>query len=138
MNDCIFCRIVQGQIPAQKVFENDGIVAILDINPVAPGHTLVLPKAHYETVTDTPIAVLTELITRAQAVAKAVVAAANAEGFNLLANNHKCSGQAIPHVHFHVIPRRTGDGVKYGWPAQKYKDGETEQWAERIKSQFQK
>lgn len=134
MTDCVFCRIAKGQVPAEKVFENERILAILDINPVAPGHALVLPKEHFETVVDLPADLLAEWTLRAQGIARAVVAAANAEGFNLLSNNRKCSGQAIPHVHLHVVPRRTGDGVKYGWPMTKYKDGEMAAWGEKIRA----
>ncbi|MBI2899018.1 MAG: HIT family protein [Planctomycetes bacterium] len=133
MNDCIFCRIVDGRIPSEKLFENDRVLAILDINPVAPGHALVLTKAHHELVTDLPADLLAEWIARTQEIARAVVKAASAEGFNLLSNNHKCSGQAIPHVHFHVIPRRTGDGIKFAWVPVKYPEGEMGAWAEKIR-----
>lgn len=133
MTDCVFCRIVQGQLPAQRIFENDRVLAILDINPVAPGHTLVLPKPHHELLTQIPADLFAEWTSRAQEVARAVVHAAAAEGFNFLSNNHKSSGQAIPHAHIHVIPRRTGDGIKFQWAPTKYQDGEIETWGEKIR-----
>ena len=133
MSDCVFCRILKGEIPAQKVFEDDRAVGLLDINPVAPGHTLVLPRAHHETWTDLPPELAAHLAHVAQTVARGVVKAAGAQGFNLLMNNHRCSGQAIPHAHFHVIPRKTDDGVKYGWPTKPALADELAKTAERIR-----
>ncbi|HEX7896239.1 MAG TPA: HIT family protein [Planctomycetota bacterium] len=133
MSDCVFCRILKGEIPAQKVHEDDRAVALLDINPVAPGHTLVLPRAHHETWTDLPPELASHLSVVAQAVARGVVKAQGAQGFNLLMNNHRCSGQAIPHAHFHVIPRKTDDGVKYGWPTKPAQGDELAKTAERIR-----
>ena len=133
MTDCVFCRIVAGQLPAQKVFENDRILAILDINPIAPGHTLVLAKPHHETLLDLPDDLWDELSRRSREIAAAVKAATGAEGLNVLSNNHRSSGQAIPHVHVHLIPRRTGDGIKFQWTPTKYREGELESWAERIR-----
>jgi histidine triad (HIT) family protein len=133
-NDCVFCRILKGEIPAQKVFEDDRVAAILDINPISWGHTLVLPKAHHETYTDLPEDVLAALVQAAQRVARAVVKAAGAEGFNLLMNNHRCSGQAIPHAHVHVIPRKTGDGIKFNWQTKPYGQGELEKAAETLRA----
>ena len=133
MSDCVFCRILKGEIPAQKVHEDDRAVALLDINPVAPGHTLVLPRAHHETWTDLPPELASHLALVAQTVARAVVKAQGAQGFNLLMNNHRCSGQAIPHAHFHVIPRKTDDGVKYGWPTKPAVGEELAKTAERVR-----
>lgn len=133
MADCIFCKIVRGEIPGQKVRETDRVFSFLDINPVAPGHTLIVPKEHHETWTDIPPDLAAELAREAQVVARAVLKAVGAEGFNLLMNNHRCSGQAIPHAHFHVIPRKSGDGVKYNWPAKPYAEGEVEKIAESLR-----
>ena len=118
--DCIFCRILKGEIPAQKVYEDARCFAILDINPVAPGHVLVMPKDHYETWTDLPADLLGDLAKATQKIAVAVKKATGSEGFNLLMNNHRCSGQAIFHAHFHVIPRKTNDGIKYDWKTKPY------------------
>ena len=134
MSDCVFCRILKGEIPAQKVHEDERAVALLDINPVAPGHTLVLPRAHHETWLDLPPELASHLAVVAQTVARGVVKAAGAQGFNLLMNNHRCSGQAIPHAHFHVIPRKTDDGVKYGWPTKPSQADELNKTAERIRA----
>ena len=137
MSDCVFCRILKGEIPAQKVHEDERAVALLDINPVAPGHTLVLTRAHHETWTDLPPELASHLAVVAQTVARGVVKAAGAQGFNLLMNNHRCSGQAIPHVHFHVIPRKTDDGVKYGWPTKPSTGEELAKTAERVRQALQ-
>ena len=118
--DCIFCRIQKGEIPAQKVYEDDRTFAILDINPVAWGHVLVLPREHHETWTDLPADLLADLAKVSQKVAVAVKKAAGAEGFNLLMNNHRCSGQAIYHAHFHIIPRKTNDNITFQWKTKPY------------------
>ena len=132
-DDCLFCRIIQGRIPSQKVYEDPRVTAILDINPVAPGHTLVLPREHHATFTDLPGPLLAELAARTQQVARGVMRATGAPGFNLLMNNHRCSGQAVFHAHWHVIPRREGDGVSFHWAPGKYGDGEMERTAESIR-----
>ena len=131
--DCIFCRILKGELTAQKVYEDPKAVAILDINPVAWGHALVMPRDHFETWMDLPVDVLSALSLAAQNVARAAMRATGAPGFNLLMNNHRCSGQAIPHAHYHVIPRKPDDGVKYNWPAKPYPQGEIEKAAEAIR-----
>jgi len=136
-SECIFCRILKGELAAQKVFENERIVAFLDINPISWGHTLVMPKAHHETFTDLPDDVAGALVLATQQVARAVVKAAGAEGFNLLMNNHRCSGQAIPHAHFHVIPRKSDDKIKFNWLTKPYaQPGEIEKVASAIRGAF--
>jgi histidine triad (HIT) family protein len=131
--DCIFCKIIAGGVPSQKVYENEMVLAILDINPIAFGHTLVIPRAHRETFNDLPPDVLGELVIRAQQVARGVVRATGAQGFNLLMNNGKCSGQAIAHAHFHLIPRKDDDGVRFNWQPRKYGDGELEKMAANVR-----
>lgn len=134
MDECVFCRILRGEIPAQKVYEDPAAVAILDINPVAPGHALVLPRRHWETWNDLPGDLAGDLARAAQKVARAVLKATGAEGFNLLSNNHRCSGQAIPHVHLHIIPRRTGDGIKFNWITRSYEPGKIQEMAQAIRA----
>lgn len=133
MNDCIFCRIVRGEVPSTKVFENEKFLAILDIGPIAFGHTLVLPRQHVELFTDLSEELARDLAVLTQRIARAVVAGTGAEGFNLLSNNKRCAGQAIPHVHVHIIPRRSDDGVKYQWNPKQYPEGEMARYAEQIK-----
>ena len=133
MADCVFCKILKGELTAQKVYEDPKTFAILDINPVSWGHTLVMPRDHFETWNDLPVDVVSALSLAAQNVARGVMKATGAQGFNLLMNNHRCSGQAIAHAHYHVIPRKTDDGVKYSWPAKPYPQGELEKAAEGIR-----
>ena len=134
MAECVFCRILRGEIPAQKVHEDGRVVAILDINPVTSSHVLVLPREHYETWVDLPSDLAGDVARASQAVARAVMKAAGAEGFNLLVNNHVCSGQAIPHAHVHIIPRKTGDGIKFNWKTRPYEAGWIEKAAEAIRA----
>ncbi len=131
---CVFCRILKGEISAQKVYEDPRVFAILDINPVARGHTLVIPKDHHETWNDLPADLAQDLAKAAQAVARGVLKATGAEGFNLLMNNRRCSGQAIDHAHFHVIPRKADDGVKYNWQTKPYEAGQIEKVGEAVRS----
>jgi histidine triad (HIT) family protein len=138
MADCVFCKILKGEIPAQKVYEDPKTIAILDINPVASGHVLVMPRDHFEMWTDLPADLASALSVAAQTVARGVVKATGAQGFNLLMNNHRCSGQAIPHAHYHVIPRKTDDGVAYKWPAKPYPPGEIEKAADSIRKALAK
>lgn len=130
MTDCIFCKIIKGEIPCTKVYEDKNTIAFLDINPVNPGHTLVVPKAHYETIEETPEKTLSEAI----AVVKKIIIAIDQlnEGSNVGVNNKSAAGQLVPHVHFHVIPRNKGDGLKH-WGSRKYEKDEAEAVAEQIK-----
>lgn len=114
MNDCIFCRIASGEIPSRKVYEDDLVVAFLDIAPVSPGHVLVVPKAHFNPLWNVPDEVLARLLSVAKRVAKALMDSSLApDGVNLFQTNGPAAGQTVFHVHFHVIPRKDGDGA--GW-----------------------
>ena len=132
--DCVFCRILAGLITARRVYEDARCVALLDINPVAWGHALVIPREHHETWTDLPPDLAADLAKASRKVAEAVKRAAGAEGFNLLMNNHRCAGQAVFHAHFHVIPRKTGDAIDFRWAPKPYAPGEIERVEAAIKS----
>ncbi|MGM5487707.1 MAG: HIT family protein [Nanobdellota archaeon] len=129
---CIFCQIAKGEIPSAKVYEDEHVFAFLDIAPVNPGHTLVIPKAHYETMVDTPAEVLQQVIAGTKKCARAMMDATGCDGFNIWQNNFRPAGQAVDHIHFHVIPRFTGDGLQL-WPQGSYKDGEIEEMAGKIR-----
>ncbi|MFP3870358.1 MAG: HIT family protein [Syntrophobacteria bacterium] len=116
MQDCIFCKIVRGDIPSAKILETDTVLAFLDINPVSKGHTLVVPKKHYAAFSDIPPEVLIRLAEALQKVGIAVRSQLNSDGYNILLNNGLAAGQLIDHAHFHLIPRNQGDGVM-DWPA---------------------
>ncbi len=119
MQDCLFCKIVAGKIPADKVYEDKNVLAFLDIAPSNVGHTLAIPKGHYETYLDTPDETLADLAVKVKRIAIGVKKAARAEGINIFVNAHKAAGQVIPHLHFHIIPRYFTDGFKH-WAAKKY------------------
>ncbi len=120
--DCIFCKIAHGQIPSAKVYEDDQFLAFMDIGPVIKGHTLVMPKAHYDPLVDTPAEVLRDLIVVVQKVARAQQKALGTDGINVIQNNGRVAGQAVPHLHFHVIPRFDQDGHRWNWVAGQYAD----------------
>ena len=102
---CVFCEIIKGNIPSAKVYEDDKTLAILDISQTTRGHTLVLPKQHYENLLEIPAEELAELIVKVQKIAANNVAKLGAKGFNLLVNTGAVAGQSVPHLHFHIIPR---------------------------------
>ena len=110
MAECIFCSIVDGEIPSRTVYETDEVLAFLDANPLAEGHTLVIPKAHHERLTDVPPSLAAEVMDALYRVTGAVEAAVDAEGATVGFNDGEAAGQEVPHVHGHVIPRWAGDG----------------------------
>jgi len=118
--DCIFCKIVKGTIPATKVFEDELTLAFLDISPVIQGHALVIPKAHHEAITETPVEALHHCIAVARRVAQAQLEALGADGVNLHQANGAAAGQVVPHLHFHVIPRFANDGHHWNWTHRDY------------------
>ncbi len=134
MKDCVFCKIVNGEIPSAKIYEDNEVLAFLDIIPVNKGHTLVIPKEHHETLVDIPPEKLKKLIGELGKVANAVIEGTDAEGFNLLMNNKEVAGQAVPHAHFHIIPRHSDDKVDVKWPHVKYEEEEMEKYKKKIQN----
>ena len=125
MNDpsCIFCQIVLGQRPAHVVLESPHALAFLDVRPLFPGHTLLIPRDHLVTLGDLPSALVGELFADAQRLAVAVEDAMDAAG-TFVAMNNRVS-QSVPHFHVHVVPRRPKDGLRgFFWPRQKYESDE--------------
>jgi histidine triad (HIT) family protein len=117
---CTFCKIVSGEVKALDVFEDDHSAAFLDHRPVFPGHVLLIPKIHFETLTDLPPEVIADLFGSAKFLAAAVETAMKAEGTFVAINNRV--SQSVPHMHIHIVPRRKGDGLKgFFWPRQNYK-----------------
>ena len=123
MEDCIFCSIVKGEIPSAKVYEDEHCYAFLDIGPLSWGHTLVIPKKHCEHITEMPPEELAAVSRAIPKLAAAVIKATNAEGLNVLQNNGAVAGQAVAHLHVHLIPRHAGDGLGYRWNAKQYPEG---------------
>lgn len=132
MEDCIFCKIVAGKIPGEKVYETPEILAFLDIAPANHGHTLVIPKKHFETIFDIPDELLKNIAVKLKHIGNAVMKATGAEGANVIINNKKAAGQIVPHAHFHIIPRFTADGHEW-WQGKKYPNGKMSEVAKKIK-----
>jgi histidine triad (HIT) family protein len=119
--DCVFCRIVAGEVPAFVVSQTPETVAFLDTRPVFKGHVLVVPRLHVETLVDLPDELLAPLLARVRSVAAAVVSALGAQGSFVAMNN--VVSQSVPHVHVHVVPRTRGDGLRgFFWPRTRYAD----------------
>jgi len=132
MNNCLFCKIIKGEIPSEKIYEDENVYAFLDIAPVNPGHTLVIPKKHFETMTEMTDDILSEVIVATNKISKAIMKGMDVKGFNIGLNNGKVAGQLVPHVHFHIMPRKENDNLKL-WPQRKYEDGEAGEVAEKIR-----
>lgn len=111
-NSCIFCKIARGEIPSYKVFEDDYCLAFLDINPTSEGHTLVLPKEHFDSMLTCPKDILDHLFEVAQMIAQAQQKQLGATGANIITNIGKSAGQTVNHFHIHIIPRYDNDGLK--------------------------
>ncbi|MCL5281409.1 MAG: HIT family protein [Planctomycetes bacterium] len=134
MDGCVFCKMVDGEIPVTKLYEDDAVLAFLDIGPISDGHTLVIPKQHCTMVHTCDPEVLAEVSARLGRIAEAVMVAMDADGYNVLSNNGTtAAGQVVEHLHFHVIPRKVGDRVFTQWPAYQYRKGQAEDIAERIR-----
>ena len=124
--NCPFCKIVSGEIPSKKVYEDESFLAFLDINPANAGHTLIIPKQHYQTIISIPEDDLFGLMKVIKRLASAVRETMVAEGLNIHQSNGTVAGQIIPHLHFHLIPRFKDDGFGFGWPHKQLPDEEME------------
>jgi histidine triad (HIT) family protein len=129
---CIFCKIASGEIPSARVLETEHAVAFLDLNPLDPGHTLLVPRAHYTVLADLPDDLAAHAGSLLPRLCRAVKAATNAQGLNVLVNSGRVAGQTINHCHWHVIPRFAGDPVRWPWPQGKYSGDEMAQMKARI------
>jgi len=132
VQDCIFCKIAAGQVPSVKIYENEFVLAFLDIGPISQGHTLVIPKEHFTKLDDCPVKVLNDISGVIGRIAKAVSQAMASDGYNVLCNNGRAAGQLVEHVHFHIIPRKKDDGVFKRWPSFEYEPGVAEKIARKI------
>lgn len=131
MNDCLFCKIVHGEIPALKVYEDDDVFAFLDIAPVNVGHTLIVPKAHYANCADTPDEALAAAMRAGKRIAAAALAVTGASGYNVGINCGPVAGQVIMHTHVHIMPRFEGDGLKH-WAKREVPKEQMEEAARQI------
>ncbi len=117
MQECIFCKIVKGEIPANKVYEDKNVLAFLDINPRSKGHTVVIPKKHYATLIEVPKDELEGLFGVVQEIGRKIIENLDAKGFNIGSNNGQMAGQVVPHLHIHIIPRYEDEKEHYGFEA---------------------
>jgi histidine triad (HIT) family protein len=132
--NCTFCKIIRGNIPSHKVFEDDISLAFLDHRPLFAGHCLFIVKSHLETTWDVPAELVGPLFLNVQFLSRAVMQGMNAEGTFVAVNNRV--SQSVPHFHVHIVPRRKGDGLKgFFWPRRAYKDaGEIDQTLRALHS----
>jgi histidine triad (HIT) family protein len=133
VSDCVFCKMIAGQIPVTRIYEDEVVLSFLDIGPISDGHTLVIPKQHFERLHDCPGELLGRVCSCLGKIAGAVSAAMNSDGYNVLCNNGRAAGQLVEHLHFHIIPRSAGDGLFDHWPSYKYPEGKIEAIAEKIR-----
>jgi len=132
--DCLFCKIIKGEIPAYKVYEDNDFLVILDINPVNLGHTLIIPKVHFVNIFDTPETTASQIGPIIKKISPAVKNGTKADGVNVIINNEKAAGQLIFHAHVHIIPRFENDGFTH-WHGQ---GGETKSDFENIQNSIKK
>lgn len=130
---CIFCKIVSKEIPCYKIYEDDQVLAFLDIKPVSPGHTLAIPKTHYQNLEEISEADLATLIVVVKKIGALLKDKLGIAGYNVIENNDASAGQIIPHIHFHIIPRFEDDGIEH-WPGREYKEGEANEVLRKIKN----
>ena len=122
----------KGEIPSYKIYEDDNILAFLDIAPVSPGHVLVVPKKHFKNMEEIDIEILQDLIAVVKKIGIKIKENVGASGYNICINNDSVAGQVVPHLHFHIIPRKEGDGLM-PWPQKEYSEGEADEIAKKIK-----
>lgn len=133
MADCIFCKIIAGEIPSSKVYEDDQVVAFLDISQVTPGHTLVVPKQHFRNLLEMDADSASQLFARVPDIARKVMKATGAKGMNILNNNEEIAGQTVFHTHVHLAPRyEETDGLQISFEAHEPDFPALAQLAEKI------
>lgn len=136
MTDCIFCKIIAGDIPSTKIYEDEDVYVFADIHPVNLGHSLVVPKMHFENLYSTPEGELAKIMRVAKRVAIASKEALRADGINIEMNNEPAAGQVIFHSHIHVIPRFANDGYRH-WKGPERSPEEVAETAERVKKNLE-
>jgi len=130
--DCIFCKIIAAQVPAEVVHEDQTTIAFLDSGPLAEGHLLLVPREHYARLSDIPADLAADLGSKLPVLGRALKKATSAEAFNVLCNEGESAGQVVRHVHFHLIPRRANDSLGYRWNAGTYPAGRAAELAAAL------
>lgn len=132
MDNCIFCKIIAGEIPSSVLYEDEDFMVILDIFPASKGHAIIISKRHYANLFEMEDAVAEKVLIIAKKIAVALKEELNFDGINFLQNNGEAAGQSVFHIHFHLIPRYDGDNVRLTWTPGKYEEGEAAELAEKI------
>lgn len=135
MPECIFCKIVRGELPSFKVYEDEKTLAFLDIHPINPGHALVIPKNHADTIFDISPEEWANVTEVTRMLAGVIEHAVGATGINLMMNNREHAGQIVGHAHMHIIPRFTNDNHRH-WAHSSYKNDEATRIQEKIKQEM--
>ncbi|MCQ2396869.1 MAG: HIT domain-containing protein [Lentisphaeria bacterium] len=135
-NHCVFCKIIAGEIPAAKIYEDDKVLSFLDIAPFNFGHALVIPKTHCHGISDLPDDYRDAIFAAAAKIAPAIMRATGALGFNLLMNNGQVAGQEVPHAHLHIIPRFVDDKVLLGASQKQYQGSELAEMQAKIQEKI--
>ena len=121
--NCVFCKIVSADLPANVIYEDDSVIAFLDVAPLADGHLLLVPREHYAKLSDVPPQACANIGSTLPVLGRVLKEVTKCEGFNTLANEGRAAGQLVDHVHFHLIPRKANDGLGYRWNAGTYPAG---------------
>ena len=135
-DNCIFCKIANGEIPSTTVYEDTDFRVILDISPASKGHALILPKEHYDNAYEMDEKVSAKVFPLASKIAKAVKQATGCDGVNILQNNEEAAGQTVFHFHTHIIPRYADDSVNITWKPLETVSEEQEEFAKKIKAEI--
>ncbi len=135
---CPFCLMTEGKIPVRKVFDDEKVLAVLDINPANEGHTILFPKQHYDSLQEVPENIIQHLFLVANKISKALLDANLCDSTNILINNGSSAGQTSPHVLINIIPRKEKDKVSIGWDHQKFPDNKMDSVLELIKKKIPK
>jgi histidine triad (HIT) family protein len=133
---CVFCRIIDGDLPSMRIYEDERTIVIMDINPLNSGHCLIITKAHAPTLWDADPADLQAAITTAQKVATALKTAVKPDGLNMLQANGPAAFQSVPHYHLHLIPRWHNDGKGFDWPLVPGDRAQIQAIGERLREAF--
>ena len=131
-NNCIFCKIANGEIPSKTIHEDDKFRVILDLGPATRGHALILPKDHYKNIYEIPDETIADAMVLAKKMAIKMTQTLHADGFNIVQNNNEIAGQTVFHFHIHLIPRYDGDGQNINWVPEEMSQEELENIMKQI------
>ncbi len=135
MSECVFCKIVVKEIPSYKVYENDKVMAFLDVLPISPGHTVIVPKSHVLNFEDLSDEVVCSMAVAVKKIGRAMIEGLGVKGYSVTMDNKSAANQRVPHTHFHLVPRAKGDGLKK-WPGGYYKEGQAEEAQKKIREKL--